>query len=231
VLLKLSGDILKGEERSGIDFNVVARIAGEIKEVNREGLELGIVVGGGNLFRGADAEKAGYDRIIADNMGMLSTVINAMALQSALERLGVETRVMSAITINELVEPFIYRRAIRHLMKGRVVIFAAGSGNPFFTTDTAAALRASQIGAEIIMKGTKVDGVFDRDPKIYRDAVKFDSVTYMEIIRRGLKVMDLTAITFCRDHQIPILVFNILEHGSFRHIICGKPLGTRVSEA
>jgi len=230
VLLKLSGDILKGQQSNGIDFNVVARIAGEIKEVVNEGLELAVVVGGGNLFRGSEAAKAGYDRIVADNMGMLSTVINAMALQSALEGCGVETRVMSAILINELVEPFIRRRAIRHLLKGRVVIFAAGTGNPLFTTDTAAALRASQIDAEIIFKGTKVDGIFDRDPKLFRDAVKFENVTYMEIIRRGLKVMDLTAITFCRDYNIPILVFNILEHGIFRHIVCGEPYGTKVTE-
>lgn len=230
VLLKLSGDILKGSESSGIDFKVVARIAGEIKEVVEEGLELGIVIGGGNLFRGAEAEKAGYDRITADNMGMLSTVINAMALQCTLEQVNVETRAMSAVQINELVEPFIPRRAIRHLMKGRVVIFAAGTGNPLFTTDTAAALRASQIGAEVIMKGTKVDGIFDRDPKIYRDAVKFDNLTYMEIIKRGLRVMDLTAITFCRDYNIPISVFNILGHGNFRDIVCGKPIGTKVTE-
>lgn len=230
VLLKLSGDILKGRQSNGIDFKVVARIAGEIKEVVDEGLELGIVVGGGNLFRGSEAEESGYDRITADNMGMLSTVINAMALQNALESVSVETRVMSAVAINELVEPFIRRRAIRHLMKGRVVIFAAGTGNPLFTTDTAAALRASQIGAEVIAKGSKVDGIFDRDPKIYRDAVKFDDVSYMEIVRRGLRVMDLTAITFCRDYKIPIIVFNILEHGNFRHIICGKPIGTKVTE-
>jgi len=230
VLLKLSGDILKGKQANGIDFNVVARIAGEVKEVVLEGLELGIVVGGGNLFRGSEAAKAGYDRITADNMGMLSTVINAMSLQNALENIGVETRVMSAIQINELVEPFIRRRAIRHLLKGRVVIFAAGTGNPLFTTDTAAALRASEIGAEVILKGTKVDGIFDRDPKLFRDAVKFDEVTYMDIIKRGLKVMDLTAITFCRDYKIPIHVFNILENGMFRDIVCGKPLGTKVTE-
>ena len=230
VLLKLSGDILKGRESSGIDFNVVGRIAGEIKEVVEEGLELAIVVGGGNLFRGAEAEKSGYDRITADSMGMLSTVINALALQNALEKISVETRVQSAVSINELVEPFIRRRAIRHILKGRVVIFAAGTGNPLFTTDTAAALRASQIDAEVILKGTKVDGIFDRDPKLFRDAVKFDEVTYIEIIKRGLKVMDLTAITFCRDHKIPIAVFNILESGNFRHIVCGKPIGTLVTE-
>jgi uridylate kinase len=230
VLLKLSGDILKGQESSGIDFQVVARIAGEIKEVVDEGLELGIVVGGGNLFRGSEAEKAGYDRITADNMGMLSTVINSIALQSALENIKVETRVLSAISINELVEPFIFRRAERHMLKKRVVIFAAGTGNPLFTTDTAAALRASQIGADIILKGTKVDGIFDRDPKLYRDAIKYDEVTYMEIIKKGLKVMDLTAITFCRDFKIPIAVFNILEHGNFRRMILGMPIGTKVME-
>ncbi|MBM3329892.1 MAG: UMP kinase [Calditrichaeota bacterium] len=229
-LLKLSGDILKGNEPNGIDFKVVARIAAEIRESHLDGLQLGIVVGGGNLVRGAEVEKAGVDRITADNMGMLSTLVNALALQNALERLSVETRVMSAIEVHELVEPFIRRRALRHIEKGRVVIFAGGTGNPLFTTDTAAALRASQIGAEIIFKGTKVDGIFDRDPVLFRDAVKFDEVSYMEIIKKGLRVMDLTAITFCRDFQIPIVVFNILKHGNFRHIVCGEPIGTKVIE-
>ena len=230
IVLKLSGDILKGSAEGGIDFNVVARIAGEIGETNNRGVEVAVVVGGGNLIRGAEAEKAGIDRITADNMGMLTTVINAMALQNALEKLNVQTRVMSAINITELVEPFIRRRAIRHLEKKRVVIFAAGTGNPFFTTDTAAALRAEQIGADIILKGTKVDGVYDSDPKLYANAVKYDEVDFMAIIKQGLRIMDLTAITFCRDYNIPVLVFNILEHGNLSRIISGHSIGTLVKE-
>lgn len=230
-LLKLSGEILKGGETSGLDFGIARRIAEEIAEVHQRGLELGIVVGGGNLVRGSDAEKAGVDRIVADYMGMLSTVINSLALQNALEQFGVETRIMSAIPITELVEPFIQRRAIRHLEKGRVVIFSAGTGNPLFTTDTAAALRASQIGAEVIFKGTKVDGIYDRDPEVDGEAVKFSELTYLEILKRGLRVMDWTAISFCRDFKIPIVVFNITQPGNFRHIVCGKPIGTRVFEA
>ena len=230
VILKLSGDILKGSETVGLDFSVVSRLADEIAEVFADGLELGVVVGGGNLFRGVELEKRGYDRITADNMGMLSTVINGLALQNSLEKLGVETRVMSALHIQELAEPFIWRRAIRHLQKRRVVIFAAGTGNPFFTTDTAAALRASQVRAEIILKGTKVDGVYDRDPKLSTDAIKFDRLDYMEVLRLGLKVMDLTAITFCRDNSIPIMVFNVLKPNNFKDIIYGRQNGTLVEE-
>ena len=230
IVLKLSGDILKGEELGGIDFRLLERITVEIASTLADGLELGIVVGGGNLFRGTEAERAGYDRITADNMGMLSTVINALAIQNALEKRGIETRVMSAINIAELVEPFIRRRAIRHLEKGRVVIFAAGTGNPYFTTDTAAALRASQIDAQIILKGTKVDGVYDCDPELCREAVMFDRVDYMEIVKRGLRIMDLTAVTFCRDHKIPILVFNIFKPDNFRKIVSGETIGTMVME-
>ncbi len=230
IILKLSGDILKGDSDSGIDFDTVRRITSEIAETHKEGIDVAVVVGGGNLIRGAEAAKSGLDRITADNMGMLSTVINAMALQNALEILNVETRIMSAINIAELVEPFIRRRAIRHLEKGRVVIFAAGTGNPFFTTDTAAALRAEQIDADIILKGTKVDGVYDDDPQLSKDAVKYDMVDFMEVIRRGLRVMDLTAITFCRDYNIPILVFNIMEPGNLNRIISGQTIGTLVKE-
>lgn len=230
IVLKLSGDILKGSNDSGIDFDVLDRIAGEIVSTHEDGLEMTIVVGGGNLIRGSEATKNGLDRITADNMGMLSTVINAMALQSAIENQGVETRVMSAIAISELVEPFILRRAIRHIEKGRVVIFAAGTGNPFFTTDTAAALRASQIGAEIILKGTKVDGVYDSDPKINPEAIMFKEVDFMEVVKRSLRVMDLTAITFCRDYKIPILVFNIMQAGNFPLVVGGQNIGTIVRE-
>lgn len=230
IILKLSGDILRGGESIGIDFDYLGKIADEIAIASRAGVQIGIVVGGGNLIRGSHAVKMGYSRIIADNMGMLSTVINAMALQDAFEQRDIPTRVMSAIQIMELVEPFIRRRAIRHLEKGRIVIFAAGTGNPFFTTDTAAALRASQIGAEAILKGTKVEGVYDRDPKLDDKAIMFDTVNYMEILQRELKVMDLTAITFSKDFNIPIHVFNILEPGYFWRIICGESLGTVVRE-
>ena len=230
IVLKLSGDILKGTAQSGIDFNVVQRIASEIITIHQSDVDVAVVVGGGNLIRGAEVEEAGVDRITADNMGMLTTVINALALQNAIENLGNETRVMSAITITELVEPLIRRRAIRHLEKRRIVIFAGGTGNPFFTTDTAAALRAEQIRADIILKGTKVDGVYDDDPNLFENAVKFDVVDFMDVIRRGLRVMDLTAITFCRDYNIPILVFNILEHGNLIKIINGHTIGTLVKE-
>ncbi len=230
IILKLSGDILKGSGDGGIDFNVVERIAGEVASTHEDGLETAIVIGGGNLIRGSQATKTGLDRISADNMGMLSTVINAIALQSAIENQGVETRVMSAITISELVEPFIRRRAIRHIEKGRVVIFAAGTGNPFFTTDTAAALRASQIDAEIILKGTRVNGVYDSDPEINPEATMFKEVDFMEIVKRGLRVMDLTAITFCRDYKIPILVFNIMQAGNFPRVVSGQSIGTIVRE-
>jgi uridylate kinase len=230
VLLKLSGDILKGNEKSGIDFNLVGRIAEEIKRVSSSGIEVCIVVGGGNLFRGSEAEKIGYDRIIADNMGMLSTVINAMAIQNALENTGIQSRVMSAIGIQELVEPFIRRRAIRHLEKKRVVVFAAGTGNPYFTTDTAAALRATQVSADIILKGTKVDGVYDRDPKLDAEAIRFGEIDYMKVISQGLKVMDLTAITFCQDNKIPICVFDLTEEGNLWRVISGEQIGTMVKE-
>ena len=230
IVLKISGDILKGASESGIDFNVVARIAKEVASAHENGLEIGIVVGGGNLIRGAEAAKAGIDRITADNMGMLNTVINAMAIQNALESSNVPTRVMSAISITELVEPFIRRRAIRHIEKGRVVIFAAGTGNPFFTTDTAAALRASQINAEFLLKGTKVDGVYDKDPMLHEDAVKYDEVDFLDVVKRGLRVMDLTAVTFCRDYGISILVFNILKLNNFEQVVSGHKIGTIVRE-
>lgn len=230
-MLKLSGDILKGVNPNGIDFDFVGYIVREILTLHSQDVEVAIVVGGGNLFRGSEAVKSGYDRIIADNMGMLSTVINALAIQNSLENHGVATRVMSAIGIQELVEPFIRRRAIRHLEKGRVVIFAAGTGNPLFTTDTAASLRASQISAQVILKGTKVDGIYDRDPEIYQDATMFDRIDYMEVIKRGIRVMDLTAIAFCQDYNIPIHVFNITVKGNLWQAVCGDKIGTLVTEA
>ncbi len=226
----MSGDILKGPDSSGINFPFLGRIADELTQAHKAGLELGIVVGGGNLVRGSEAEKVGFDRIIADNMGMLSTVINALAIQNALELRDAATRVMSAINIQELVEPFIRRRAIRHLEKGRIVIFAAGTGNPLFTTDTAAALRAYQISAEMILKGTKVDGIYDRDPNREPDAVRFDELDYMEVLARRLAVMDLTAITFCKDYNVPVQIFDITRPGNFWRVVCGEKLGTLVKE-
>lgn len=230
LILKLSGDILKGKEQSGIDFNKVGAVAKEIAEVHNSGLEIGIVIGGGNLFRGAEIAKFGYDRVIADNMGMLSTIINALAVQNAIENLGIDTRVMTAIRIVELAEPFIQRRAIRHLQKRRVVIFAAGTGNPMFTTDSAAALRASQIGAEVILKGTKVDGVYDKDPFVYPEAIKFEQLDYMRAINLDVGVMDMTAITFCKDNKIPIIVFDLNSPGNLRRVVAGEEVGTLVRE-
>ncbi len=230
LILKLSGDVLKGTERSGIDFNKVGAIAAEIAEVHNKGLQIGIVIGGGNLFRGAEIAKFGYDRVIADNMGMLSTIINALAVQNAIENLGIDTRVMTAIRIVELAEPFIQRRAIRHLERRRVVIFAAGTGNPMFTTDSAAALRASQIGAEVILKGTKVDGVYDKDPLQFPEAMKFDELDYMQAINLNVGVMDMTAITFCSDNKIPIIVFDINRPGNLNRVVVGEDVGTLVKE-
>ena len=228
VLLKISGEALLGKKEFGIDPEVVRYIAGEIKEVKELGVEIGIVVGGGNIFRGLSASAQGMDRVLGDQMGMLATIINALALQNYLEKDGVFTRVQSAINVQELAEPFIRRRAIRHLEKGRVVIFAAGTGNPYFTTDTAAALRAIQIGAQAILKGTRVEGVYDADPEIHEDAFKFDSISYMEMMKRGLKIMDSTAVTLCMENKLPIIVFKLTEKGNFKRIILGEKIGTKV---
>jgi uridylate kinase len=228
VLLKLSGEALTGKRSFGIDYETVNKIAGEIKEVVRMGVELGIVVGGGNIFRGAEAHALGMERASADYMGMLATVINGLALQSVLERMDVYTRVQSAIEMKEVAEPYIHRRAIRHLEKGRVVIFAAGTGNPFFTTDTAASLRAMEIKADVIMKATKVDGVYDKDPVLNKDAKKFDRISYTDVLTRDLKVMDATAISLCRDNQLRIVVFNLQEEGNIKKVICGHAVGTTV---
>jgi uridylate kinase len=228
VLLKLSGEALMGQQGLGIDPKVVDQIALEIKSVTDLGVEVGIVIGGGNLFRGLSASARGMDRVQADYMGMLATVINGMALQDFLERHGVLTRLQTAIKMEEIAEPFIRRRAIRHLEKGRVVIFAAGTGNPYFTTDTAASLRAIEIEADAILKGTKVDGVYDADPKTNRDAKKFDALTYLEIVNRGLKVMDTTAVTLCMDNKLPIVVFNLTQPGNIKRVILGEKIGTKV---
>lgn len=228
VLLKLSGEALEGERSFGIDFDTVNVIALEIKEVVDLGVQLGLVVGGGNIWRGAEAAKRGMERSAADYTGMLATLINCLALQHALEHIGVQTRVQSALGVQEIAEPYIQRRAIRHLEKGRVVIFAGGTGNPFFTTDTAASLRAVEIRAEVIMKATKVDGVYDRDPVGNPDAVMFKKISYNEVLANNLKVMDATAISLCRENGLPIVVFNLKKTGNIKAVICGENIGTLV---
>lgn len=228
VLLKISGEALSNEGQTGIDPKILGALADEIKEIIEMGVELAIVIGGGNIFRGVAGASKGMDRATADYMGMLATVINALALQDALESREVFTRVLSAIEMQEVCEPYIKRRAGRHLEKGRVVIFAAGTGNPFFTTDTAASLRAMEINADVIMKATKVDGVYDRDPKNDPTAVKFDTLTYIDVLNRGLKVMDSTATSLCMDYKLPIIVFNMMVAGNIKRVILGEPIGTLV---
>ena len=228
ILLKLSGEVLMGEGDYGIDPGVLARIAGEVRELRQFGVEVGMVIGGGNLFRGVGLAKKGMDRVAADHMGMLATVMNSLAMQDTLERLGVFTRVMSAIRINEVCEDYIRRRAIRHLEKGRVVIFAAGTGNPFFTTDSAASLRAIEISAEVMLKATKVDGIYSADPFKDLKAVRYDRLTYDEALARKLQVMDATAIVMCRENDIPLKVFNINRHGDLVRVVCGESVGTTV---
>ncbi len=229
VLVKLSGEALMGEQGLGIDPKVVEQTAVEIKEVRDLGVGIAVVIGGGNIFRGLSASARGMDRVQADYMGMLATVINALALQDYLERYGVQTRVQTAIKMEELAEPFIRRRAVRHLEKGRVVIFAAGTGNPYFTTDTAASLRAIEIEADAILKGTKVDGVFNADPVLDKTAVKFDHLTYLDVVKRRLKVMDATAVTLCMDNELPIVVFNLTKKGNLKRVVLGEPIGTKVT--
>ncbi len=229
VLLKISGQAMARADSAGIDLEAVSHIAGEIKEVVELGIELGIVIGGGNIVRGTELEARGMERATADQMGMVATVVNALALQNALERLGVPTRVLSAIEMQAVCEPYIRRRAVRHLEKGRVVICAAGTGNPYFTTDTAAGLRAMEIGAEVILKGShQVDGIYDRDPLIDPNACRFDRLTYLEVLRRNLKVMDSTAIAMCRDNQMPILIFNLRKPGNIKRAVMGESIGTWV---
>jgi uridylate kinase len=228
ILLKLSGEALRMDRQLEIDPAVVKRIAQEIRDVKAMGVEIGIVIGGGNIFRGLSASTRGMDRVAADHMGMLATVINALALQDFLEKEGVPTRVMSAIRIEAMAEPFIRRRAVAHLEKGRVVIFGAGTGSPYFTTDTAAALRAIEISANAILKGTKVDGIYSEDPMKNPKAVRYDKITYTEVIDKQLGVMDATAITFCRDNNIPIIVFKLLEPGNLKKVILGEKVGSTV---
>jgi len=229
ILLKLSGEALMGDLDYGIDPKVIARIADEVKAVHDLGIEIAIVIGGGNIFRGEGLARAGMDRVTGDHMGMLATVINALALQDALERNGAYARVMSALKVNEVCEDYIRRRAVRHLEKGRICILAAGTGNPFFTTDTAASLRAMELSTEVILKATKVDGVFDADPMVVKDAVKFDSLSYIDVINKDLKIMDATAITLCRDNKIPIIIFNLTKKENIKRVIQGEKIGTLVS--
>ncbi|MGH7858121.1 MAG: UMP kinase [Candidatus Binatia bacterium] len=228
VLLKLSGEALAGKSGVSLDPHTIVSFAREIQDVHHLGCELAIVVGGGNIVRGLDASSHGLDRATGDYMGMLATVINSLALQDALEKLEVKTRVMTAIEMHEVAEPYIRRRATRHLEKGRVVLFAAGTGNPYFTTDTAAGLRAMEIGAEVIFKATKVDGVYDADPLKEASARKYGELTYIEVLNRGLKVMDSTAISLCMDNRMPILVFNLLKPGNIKKAVCGESIGTLV---
>ncbi len=229
VVLKISGEALMGNLGFGIDPEVNSSIARQIKEVNNSGTEVAVVIGGGNIFRGLAAATGGMDRSTADYIGMLATMLNGLALQDALEKTGVDTRVLTAIEIKELAEPYIRRRAVRHLQKKRVVIFVCGTGNPYFTTDTAAALRAIEIGADLIMKATKVDGVYSKDPVKYKSAKKFDKLSYLEVLKRRLKVMDATAISLCMDNDLPIAVFNIKERGNIRRVINGQKVGTIIS--
>ncbi len=229
VLLKLSGEALAANQGFGLDSDRVREIATEIKEVHDLKVEIAIVVGGGNFFRGVAEQARSMDRVAADMMGMMATVINSLALQDALEKLGVYTRVMSAIEMNRVAEPFIRRRAIRHLEKGRLVIFAAGTGNPYFSTDSAASLRAMEIKADVILKATKVDGIYDADPVLVKDAKMFDTITHLDILKKGLKVMDATAITLCRDNRLPIIVFNLNQRGNIRRVVLGEKVGSLVS--
>jgi len=229
ILLKLSGEALMGDMEFGVDTSVITSIAKEIKEVSDRGVEVAVVIGGGNIFRGVSVSARGMDRATADYVGMLATVINALMLQDALEKLSVFTRVMSAIEMKELAEPYIRRRAVRHLEKGRVIIFAAGTGNPYFTTDTAASLRAMEINADVILKGTKVDGVYDRDPMKDKDARRYESLKFIDVLKDSLKVMDATAISLCMDNGLPIIVFSIKTPGNLMRVVMGENIGTIVS--
>ncbi|RZK62406.1 MAG: UMP kinase [Pedobacter sp.] len=228
ILLKLSGESLMGDKQYGIDNERVKQYAEDIKAVHDKGLEIAIVIGGGNIFRGLSAEKSGMDRAQADYMGMLATVINSMALQDALEKVGIKTRLLTAIKMEQICEPFIRRRAVRHLEKGRVVIFGAGTGNPYFTTDSAAALRAIEIKADVVLKGTRVDGIYTADPEKDPLATKYEEITFREVYDKGLNVMDMTAFTLCEENQVPIIVFDMNKHGNFMKIANGDPIGTLV---
>ena len=229
ILLKLSGEALAAGQGYGVDPIRVLEIAAEIQDVHALGIQIAIVIGGGNFFRGVAQQAKDMDRVTADHMGMLATMINALAVQDALEKRGVYSRVMSAIEMHEVAEPYIRRRALRHLEKGRVVIFGAGTGNPFFSTDSAASLRAAEIKADAILKATKVDGIYDADPVLVKDAIRFDQISYMDVLRKGLKVMDATAISLCKENNIPIIIFNLNKHGNIRRVVTGEKVGSLIS--
>ena len=230
VLLKLSGEVLAGEQDFGIDPVKANYLAEEVQSIRESGVEVGLIIGAGNIFRGMQAASKGMDRVTGDYLGMLATIMNAIAVQDALEKVGCETRTLSAISVSQIAEPYIRRRAIRHLEKGRVVIIAGGTGNPFFTTDSAAALRAVELNAEVVLKGTKVDGIYDKDPMIHEDAVKFETVSFSRVLNDNLRVMDMTAITLCKENNLPIRVFNINHTGDLKALVLGGKIGTLVSE-
>ncbi len=228
ILLKLSGEALMGEKQYGIDIDRVAQYAKDIQAVHAKGIEIALVIGGGNIYRGLSAEKAGMDRVQADYMGMLATVINSMALQDALEKTGLKTRLLTAIKMEQICEPFIRRRAVRHLEKGRIVIFGAGTGNPYFTTDTAASLRAVEINADVVLKGTRVDGIYTADPLKDANATRYDEITFDEVYKKNLNVMDMTAFTLCQENNLPIIVFDMNKPGNLMRLVDGEPIGTLV---
>ena len=230
ILLKLSGEVLAGDQQFGIDPVMASRLASEIQSIHKLNVRIGLIIGAGNIFRGMEAANKGMERVTGDYLGMLATIMNAISLQDALENVGVETRTLSAITVSQISEPYIRRRALRHLDKNRVVIVAGGTGNPYFTTDTAAALRATELKAEVLLKGTKVDGVYDKDPITNGDAIKYDEIKYSEILNNNIRVMDLTAITLCKENSLPIQVFNINNSGDLKKIILGKSIGTMIKE-
>ena len=230
ILLKLSGEVLAGDQQFGIDPVMASRLASEIQSIHKLNVRIGLIIGAGNIFRGMEAATKGMERVTGDYLGMLATIMNAISLQDALENVGVETRTLSAITVSQISEPYIRRRALRHLDKNRVVIVAGGTGNPYFTTDTAAALRATELKAEVLLKGTKVDGVYDKDPITNGDAIKYDEIKYSEILNKNIRVMDLTAITLCKENSLPIQVFNINKSNNLKKIILGKSIGTMIKE-
>ena len=230
ILLKISGEVLAGEQQFGIDPAMASRLASEIQSIHKLNVRIGLIIGAGNIFRGMEAAAKGMERVTGDYLGRLATIMNGISLQDALENVGVETRTLSAITVSQISEPYIRRRALRHLDKNRVVIVAGGTGNPYFTTDTAAALRATELKAEVLLKGTKVDGVYDKDPIINGGAIKYDEITYSEILNKNIRVMDLTAITLCKENSLPIQVFNINNSGDLKKIILGESIGTMIKE-
>ena len=230
ILLKLSGEVLAGEQGFGIDPKKATELANEVKSIYEMGVSIGLIIGAGNIFRGLQAATKGMDRVTGDYLGMLATIMNAISLQDALEKVGVETRTLSAITVSKIAEPYIRRRALRHMEKGRVVIIAGGTGNPYFTTDTAAALRATELNAEVLIKGTKVDGIYDKDPVVNSDAKRYKSISFNEVLLKNLRVMDLTAITLCKENALPIRVFNINNKGDLKRLLNGEDIGTTVME-